>query len=165
MSGKFKAPEAGARAAIPIGMPLTVRPGNFLLGALPNNRTRTFACYAGREIEDIEATFDPALPMPLAPAPVTIDNQGFSYRATYRIDGRTLKVHREFVSLVGHQTCEEDIKTGVLAQGHTPDTDPNKTGEYMNAVFKVRKYARITPASWPGPDPQGTTSNNTPSLM
>ena len=35
----------------------------------------------------------------------------------------------------------EDINTGVLTQGHAPDSDPNKAGEYMNAVFKVRKYA------------------------
>jgi uncharacterized protein (TIGR03437 family) len=35
----------------------------------------------------------------------------------------------------------EDMNTGVLTQGHALDPDPNKAGEYMNAVFKVRKYA------------------------
>jgi uncharacterized protein (TIGR03437 family) len=31
--------------------------------------------------------------------------------------------------------------TGALTQGHALDPDPNATGEYMNAMFKVRKYA------------------------
>ena len=35
----------------------------------------------------------------------------------------------------------ETNSTGALTQGQTPDSDPNKAGEYMNAVFKVRKYA------------------------
>ena len=35
----------------------------------------------------------------------------------------------------------ETNTTGALTQGHAPDPDPNKTGEYMNAAFKVRKYA------------------------
>ncbi len=142
LNGKFKAPEAGARAAIPIGMPLTVRPGNFLLGALPNNRTRTFACYAGREIEDVEATFDAALPMPLVPAPVTIDNQGFSYRATYRIDGRTLKVHREFVSLVGHQTCEPEFESRIAADIGAVRRDVNTT-----FAFQRPATAAVPPAA------------------
>jgi uncharacterized protein (TIGR03437 family) len=35
----------------------------------------------------------------------------------------------------------ETNTTGALTQGQAPDPDPNKAGEYMNAVFKVRKYA------------------------
>jgi uncharacterized protein (TIGR03437 family) len=35
----------------------------------------------------------------------------------------------------------ETNATGPLTQGQPPDPDPNKAGEYMNAVFKVRKYA------------------------
>ena len=35
----------------------------------------------------------------------------------------------------------ETNTTGALTQGQAPDPDSNKAGEYMNAVFKVRKYA------------------------
>jgi len=110
LNDKFKSPAQDARAFIPVGMPLTARPGNFLLGTVPNSRNTAFTCYAGRQIEDIDATFDPALPMPVPPAPVTIDNASFTYRATFKVEGRTLKVHREFVSRVDHQTCQPELE-------------------------------------------------------
>jgi hypothetical protein len=148
LNGKFKAPDAGGRAVIPVGMPLTVRPGNFLLGALPNNRTRPFACYAGRQIEDIEATFDPALPMPVAPAPVRIDNQGFSYRATYQVEGRTFKVHREFISLVDHQTCEPAFEARIVGDIGAVRRDVNATYVFQRPVAAAAPPA-VTPTLAP----------------
>ena len=107
------------RAAIPIGMAITARPGNFLLGTLPGNRKSAFACYAGRMIEDVDATFDPALPMPVLPAPVTINNAAFSYTATFKIDGRTMKAHREFISHVAHQVCEPELEGKIVRDINT----------------------------------------------
>jgi hypothetical protein len=114
LADKFKAPAQGARASIPIGMQLTVRPGNFLLGTLPNNRKMPFMCFAGRQIEDIDASYDQGLPMPVAPGPTTINNAAFSYRANFKVEGRTLKIHREFESHVAHQVCEPGLESRIL---------------------------------------------------
>jgi len=91
---------------MPVGLPLTARPGNFLPGLLAQTHKLPFTCYAGRQVEDIDMTFDPDLPMPVAPGPLNVENSGFSYQATFTTKDRTLKVHREFVSLVDHQVCD-----------------------------------------------------------
>jgi hypothetical protein len=113
LNDRFKAPAPGARAIIPFGMPLTVRPGNFLLGVRLGGRQTAFVCYAGRQTEDIEATFDPALPMPVALAPANIENPLFGYHSTFTLAGRTLKVHREFVSRVGGQVCPAGVEAQI----------------------------------------------------
>jgi hypothetical protein len=110
LNQKFNTPPQGARAVIPVGIALTVRPGNLLLGTIPNNRNTAFVCYAGRQVEDIDATFDPAMPMPVPPAPLAINNAGFSYRATFEIEGRTFKMHREFISRVAARPASRDWK-------------------------------------------------------
>src|SRR5262249_31636798 len=71
---RFKPPAAGAFARISFGLPQTVRPGRFLFGDRLAGRKSAFTCYAGRQTEDIDATFDPALPMPIPLAPVSIEN-------------------------------------------------------------------------------------------
>jgi hypothetical protein len=115
LNDRFKSPALGGTAAIPIGMPFSVRPGNFLFGARLSGRQYAFPCLAGSQNEDIDAIFDPALPMPIPPAGISIDNAFFTYRSTYRTDNRTLKIHREFVSLVSRQTCSPESEAQIAA--------------------------------------------------
>jgi hypothetical protein len=112
---RFKPPPLGTRAAITHGMLLVAWPGTFLLGERLSARQSPFVCYAGRETEDIEASFDPALPMPLPLAPVSIDNPSFAYRSTMTVEGRTLKSHREFVSKVERQVCSPELEAAIAA--------------------------------------------------
>ena len=119
LNDRFKVPAANARAVIPRGMPLTNWPGSFLLGSRLSGRKFAFACYAGRHAEDIEATFDPALPLPLPFGPVNIDNPTFSYRSTTKVEERTLKIHREFVSRVERQACPPDLEAKIATDLHT----------------------------------------------
>jgi hypothetical protein len=116
---RFKAPASTARAAIPRGMPLTAWPGSFLLGSRLNGRKSAFVCYAGRQTEDIEATFDPALPLPLPLVPVTIENPTFTFRSTMKVEARTLKIRREFVSRVERQVCPPDLEAKVATDLNT----------------------------------------------
>jgi hypothetical protein len=127
LSDRFKPPAAGMRASISFGLPQTVRPGNFLLGARLNGRKSAFTCYAGRQTEDIDATFDQSLPMPLALTPVTIDNPAFTYRASFRIEGRTLKMHREFVSLVARQVCPPELEAQIAGPMNAVRINANTT--------------------------------------
>jgi hypothetical protein len=147
LDNKFKSPTQGARASIPIGMQLTVRPGNVLLGTLPNNRSMPFTCFAGRQIEDIDATYDQALPMPVAPASVEIDNATFSYRANFKVEGRTLKIHREFESHVAHQVCEPGLEARIFGGMNAVRADVN-----TNYVFRTPE----PPAAATGPSAAAT---------
>ena len=52
LSNRFKAPAPGGAAMLPVGMPLLVRPGNYLLGARLAGRQDAFVCFAGTQIED-----------------------------------------------------------------------------------------------------------------
>src|SRR5262249_41544809 len=62
-----------------------------------------------------DATFDPALPMPIPLRDLTIDNPVFSYRSTFRVTGRTLKVHREFISRVTRQSCSPELEVQIAS--------------------------------------------------
>jgi hypothetical protein len=110
----FKAPAPSERVALPVGLPLAARPGEFLFPGPFTGRKIAFLCYAGREIEDIDVTFDQALPMPVPVKPISIDNARFNFQASFKVEGRTLKIHREFTSHVAHQVCpaEADAEIG-----------------------------------------------------
>jgi uncharacterized protein DUF3857/transglutaminase superfamily protein len=154
LNDKFKAPEQDGKAAIPNGTSITVRPGNFLLGTLPGNRKSDFACYAGRMIEEIDATFDPALPMPVAPSPVKINNAAFSYTATFKIEGRTLKVHREFISHVAHQTCQPKLEAAIARDMNTVRGNLEVTYVFHRSEPAETEVAAAAPATPPVPPAQ-----------
>ena len=141
LTAPFKAPAPGGIAAVAVGMPLTVRPGNFLLGARLAGRMSAFVCWAGTQIEDIEATFDPKLPMPAALLPATIDNPVFSYRSTFRIEERTLKVHREFVSRVPAQSCPAQTEAQISADMDKVRADINSA--YRFGALHRRRRGRL----------------------
>jgi transglutaminase-like putative cysteine protease len=140
LNERFRPPPAGARAAIPPGMALTVRPGNFLLGSRLNGRKAAFVCYAGRQTEDIEATFDQALPMPVPFVPVTIDNATFSYRSTMNAEGRTLKLHREFVAHVERQVCPPELEPQIVADLNAVRVNVNSTYAFNNPAQPATRY-------------------------
>ncbi|MBV9484700.1 MAG: DUF3857 domain-containing protein, partial [Frankiaceae bacterium] len=120
---KFNFPAGNARKAIPVGMPLTVRPGNFLFGQRLADRQSAFVCFAGRQIEDIDATFDAALPMPEPLVNENVENPLFTFHSTYAIQGRTLKIHREFVSRVPGEVCSPAVEAQIGGDMNAVRTD------------------------------------------
>lgn len=112
---RFKVPMPDGKEVIPDGMLFNASPGNYLLGSRLNGRKSAFVCYAGRQTEDIELTIAPPFPLPLPPEPIAINNRVFNYLSTARVDGRTLKIHREFVSRVERQACTPDLEGGLAA--------------------------------------------------
>jgi hypothetical protein len=145
LSERFKAPAAGARATIPFGLPRTARPGNFLLGTRLNGRKSAFVCYAGRQTEDIDATFDPALPMPVALAARTINNPAFSFQSTFKIEGRTLRMHREFTSRVAGQVCPPELEAQIASEMNTVRINVNSTYSFRSpqAAQHTRELTRV----------------------
>jgi hypothetical protein len=151
LDGRFSVPAQGGRATMPVGLPLTARPGNFLPGLLAQTHRLPFTCYAGRQVEDIDMTFDPALPMPIVPGPLNVENSGFSYQATFATKDRTLKVHSEFVSLVDHQVCDPAFDArirGVL--GGVVFSDMNAGFEFRHPESTEPKPAAIKIATASG---------------
>jgi hypothetical protein len=125
LNDRFRPPGPGVRLGIPFGLPLLQRVGNILLGARLAGRQAAFACYAGTQTEDIDATYDTGLPMPIALLPVSIDNSAFSYRSTYRIKERTLKIHREFTSHVPGQVCAPEVEEQLAGDLNAVRIDAN----------------------------------------
>jgi transglutaminase-like putative cysteine protease len=112
LNERLQVPLSGARD-IPIGMPIHGRPGAGLLGQRVAGRTADFACYAGKEVEEVALTFAEGLPLPKAINEAAIDTRHFSYRASYTLKGRTLTIRREFVSKVAGQVCAKEIEAEI----------------------------------------------------
>ena len=146
LNDRFKPPAPGGVAIVSVGMPLTLRPGNFLLGTRLGARTAAFVCFAGTQTEDIEATFDPALPLPVPLVATNIDNPLFTYRSTFKIEDRTLKIHRELVSRVPRQVCPAEAEAQIAA-------DLNKVRIDVNSAYRFASLVATAPTATPKPQP------------
>ena len=112
LNEKVKTPLDGWRV-IPFGMPILGRPGERLLGQRVAGRKTDFACYAGKQVEEIELTFEKGLALPKATKGIVVDSKYVSYRSSYSQVGRTLTVRREFESKVPGQRCTKEIEAEI----------------------------------------------------
>lgn len=112
LNERFAAPPAGHKT-IPIGMPILSRPGEFLLGARYQSRQLPFSCFAGRQVEEIEVTFPEGMPLGNALKGRKIANRLFTYKSDFGLQGRTLKIRHEFVSLVPGEVCGPEVEAEI----------------------------------------------------
>jgi hypothetical protein len=110
LNEKLQVPLKGIRN-VPVGMPIQSRPGVRLLGERVVARKADFICHAGKQVEEIALTFGPGLPLPRAIKGSAIDNRLFTYRASYTVEGRMLRIRREFTSKVPGQVCAKEMET------------------------------------------------------
>jgi transglutaminase-like putative cysteine protease len=103
----------GGHKVLPVGMPILGRPGDLLLGRRSQGRKLPFTCLAGRQVEEIDVTFADDRPRNIAVPGRKIANRLFTYKSEYRIEGRTLKMRHEFVSLVPSQVCGPEIEADI----------------------------------------------------
>jgi hypothetical protein len=115
LNERFGAPPAG-RKVIPLGIPLLNRPGELLLGSRHQGRKLPFTCLAGRQVEEIEATLPDDKPYNLSVPGRKIVNKLFSYKSDYHLEGRTLKIRHEFVSLAPNQVCAPEVEAEIGKQ-------------------------------------------------
>jgi hypothetical protein len=109
---KLQMPLRGIRN-MPIGMRTQARPSGWLLGQRVVARKTDFFCYAGKQVEEIALTFAAGLPLPKAIRGSNIENEIFTYRASYTIEGRTLMIRREFTSKVTGQVCTKEMESEI----------------------------------------------------
>jgi hypothetical protein len=112
LNDKLQMPLIGVRD-MPIGLPIHKRPGFWSFGQRIANRKTDFACFAVKQVEEIEVTFAEGLPMPKALKGDAIDTKYFSYRSSYDVDGRVLRMRREFASKVASQVCLQDTEVEI----------------------------------------------------
>jgi hypothetical protein len=112
LNDRFAAPPAG-RKMIPIGIPILNRPGELLLGARHQGRKLPFTCLAGRQVEEIEVTLAEDKPLNITVQGRKIANKLFSYKSDYHLEGRTLKIRHEFVSLTPNQVCAPEVEAEI----------------------------------------------------
>jgi hypothetical protein len=101
------------RRVIPIGIPILNRPGELLLGARHQGRKLPFTWLAGRRVEEIEVTFAEDKPLNITVQGRKIANKLFSYKSDYYLEGRTLKIRHEFVSLTPSQVCAPEVEAEI----------------------------------------------------
>ena len=171
ITGEFKleaklATAAGRETAIPSGLMTRVRAGNYLLGLRSEGRTNPFVCFAGKQIEEIDVTFADGLSLPVVPQGRKIDNATLSYVSQYRLDARTLKIRREFVSKVAGQVCAPQLEAqvadalkGVRADLDTKMRMPAAANPSV-AANQPKTDARVASASMTRPEtrPAATSS-------
>jgi transglutaminase-like putative cysteine protease len=109
---KWTLPLAGQRD-IPLGAPVQKRPGEFLLNTRLDNRRTTFQCYSGRQIEEVSVTFAEGLPLPQKINGRTVSNRLITYVSSYRQEGRTFIVRREFAAHVPGQVCAPEMENEI----------------------------------------------------
>jgi Domain of Unknown Function with PDB structure (DUF3857)/Transglutaminase-like superfamily len=95
--------------AIPTGLGIQARPGDYVLGPLLPERKLPFTCLAATQVEEIELTFAEGMPLPQKIDSRRIEAKSFVYTAEYRLANRSFKVRREFVSQVLGQVCAAEV--------------------------------------------------------
>jgi transglutaminase-like putative cysteine protease len=129
------------KVAIPIGPGLQGRPGDYLPGPVLPARKQPFTCFAGTQVEEIEITFAEGLPLPQKIDDRRIETKSFVYIAGYRLDGRTLKVRREFVSRVAAQVCAPEVAADIA-----PSLRDVTASNGARMTFAEVKPAEVKPA-------------------
>jgi hypothetical protein len=95
---------------IPTGLGVLARPGENAFGSILPARRTPFTCAGITQIEEIDLTFAEGLPLPEKIEGRRIETRSFVYTADYRLEGRTFKIRREFVSRVPGQVCAPAVE-------------------------------------------------------
>jgi transglutaminase-like putative cysteine protease len=130
-----------ADLAIPLGLSVLKRPGEFVFGSLLPARHQPFTCFAGTQIEEVDLTFADGLPLPQKIEGHRIEAKYFIYTASYRLEGRTLKVRHEFVSRVPGQVCAPELAAGIAQPLH--DVSASNDTHMMFAAATPAEVTRV----------------------
>jgi hypothetical protein len=114
-----------AERALPAGLPVIERPGDWMFGSRLPGRRFDFVCYAGRQIDEIEITFAEGLPLPAPMKAFADKNDLISFSVSSTLIDRTLRVTREFESNVKGQVCSaaDEAAIGTFLKAVTEKLD------------------------------------------
>jgi hypothetical protein len=143
---------------IPSGLGIQARPGDYVLGPLLPARKLPFTCLAGTQVEEIDLTFAEGVPLPQKIDGRRIETKSFTYTAEYRLENRSLKVRREFLSRVPGQVCTAEVEAEIAQP--LRDVIASNATRMTFAAQAAPKTAQpaAPPAARPAPAPQPATS-------
>ena len=100
----------GRAFAPPEGIPMLVRPGEFLLGSWTLPKTAPTPCFSGHQIEELSLTLPPDRDIELLPRGKTIENSYLRYQSDWTRDGQIVTVRREITVKLPVAVCRDEIR-------------------------------------------------------
>jgi hypothetical protein len=97
--------EAGLRVLLPAG--------DYLMGRIGNTKlkdTDPTPCYSGRQTEDLTLEFPANRTVARLPADADVKTANLHFTSHWALNGQTLSVHREFVSMIDQPLCAGDVR-------------------------------------------------------
>ena len=94
----------------PLGLPLLVRPGDYMLGPLRRPTladTEPTTCFPGRETEDLSLELPQGRAPQRLPPDRKIETAWFTFLSQWSMDGQTVRVHRELFSRIDRPVCAD----------------------------------------------------------
>jgi hypothetical protein len=145
--------EAGLRVMLPAG--------DYLMGQMGNTKlkdTDPTPCCSGRQTEDLTLEFPANRTLARLPADADVKTANLHFTPHWALNGQTLSVHREFVSMIDQPLCAGDVRketASALAQIRRDYTVPislaMRTAAPVSATFAVDdKTVAPAPAESPG---------------
>jgi hypothetical protein len=87
------------------------------------NRRFPFLCEPGSWKQEIDINFAEKVPLPKPIKGLNIKTSLFSYSSVYRLENRTLKITREFISYTPSRICPPGIETEIAGPLKAVDED------------------------------------------
>ena len=98
----------GDSFALPTGLRVMARPGDFLLGQLtqrPMPAQESVPCWSGRQTESLSLKLPPGRKPERLPKPISIESNGIAYHTQWALEGDTVSVQRSFSAHVDSALC------------------------------------------------------------
>lgn len=101
----------GKAFAPPQGLPMLVRPGEFLLGSWTLPKTEPTPCFSGHQLAELALTLPPGRDIELLPSGKTVENPFLRYESNWHRDGQIVTVRREIRVKLPVAVCRDEIRS------------------------------------------------------
>ena len=118
LTGKFTTPRPQTINAMPAGLRVLGRTGDFLMGPIANTKlkdTEPTPCYSGNMSEDISLEFPASRHLAKVPDDSNVKTANLQFTSHWSLSGQTLTVHREFKSNIDQALCTGEVRKDTAA--------------------------------------------------
>jgi len=94
----------------PEGVPMLVRPGEFLIGSWTLPKAAPTPCFSGHQIEVLSLTLPPGRNVNSLPTGKTVENPYLHYQSEWNRESQTITVRREITVRLPDAVCRDEIR-------------------------------------------------------
>jgi len=94
----------------PQGVPMLVRPGEFLIGSWTLPKAAPTPCFSGHQIEVLSLTLPPGRNVNSLPTGKTVENPYLHYQSEWNRESQTITVRREITVRLPDAVCRDEIR-------------------------------------------------------